>query len=159
MKIIDYKPSIEQNYKELYYCMDREKPVFEKEELIILSEKYRTINFFNKKLVSITVNTGIIFDSTCREDINKLYKAGFKLKDPFVLDVPDGFDEITDTYQTADSYLNSIYIDDTWACFECTKGVCEWILNNGYDSIMILDDQVKNYITKAKNIECINLNI
>ena len=38
-----------------------------------------------------------------------------------------------------------------------TEGVVEWIFNNGFDSILITEDGIENYICKKQNIKNIEL--
>lgn len=62
-------------------------------------------------------------------------------------------------YATAEAFINSPYsASDTWNAIESTNRVCDWILNNGYDSILITEGGIINYFFKKYRIVSWELN-
>lgn len=64
-----------------------------------------------------------------------------------------GYNFNKDEFKTAKAFINSPTNNNTWNAIESTEGVIEWIFNNGFDSILITEDGVENYICKKQNIK------
>ena len=102
------------------------------------------------------VNLGKVFDSTSLDEVKKIYDAGYKLTDPYMTS-GDGvvnikseyYDYKNNYYPTAEHFINGAanIFKNTWEAIESTYGVIDWITSNGYDSILITEDGIVNYLT------------
>lgn len=119
---------------------------------------------------TVDLNPKKVFNSTNCDDIALLYKAGYKLSDPYlhIEDNDDGPDEFGweddddnflyesddfDVYPTAQSFCNSKTIqNNTWEAIEESHGVLDWISKH-FDAIVILERGFVNYI--VYNESCI----
>ena len=138
----------------LYHGTDSEKLVI-KRDYIFLSTSPMFAKEYGQNLLQVKVNVGKVFNSLLLSDIKILYDNKYKLTDPNIDDEWDdiGYDFTNDEFETAQAFIDSPTNGNTWDAIESTEGVIEWLFNNGYDSIIITEDNVQNYICKRKNIK------
>lgn len=157
-KLIREVLSESENILTLYHGSNDEN--FEKYDKIFLSTDMDFAKSYGNKLFEVLVDVGNVFDSTNIKYIRLLYDNGFKLTDPYIEKEEDddieGYDFENNYYTTPKSFAMSKYNSTTWNPIEKTKGVIDWIFNNGFDSILITEDGVKNYLVKTKYIIKIN---
>jgi hypothetical protein len=144
------------NFTILYHGTSDDKEIIDR-NYIFLSTSPTFAKEYGKNILQVTVNVGKIFNSLLLQDVQLLYKNGFKLYDPNVDEDWDdiGYNFKKDEFSTAKAFINSPTNDNTWDAIESTEGVIEWIFNNGFDSILITEDAVENYICKKSNIKSI----
>jgi len=122
----------------------------------------------------VVVEVNNCFDSTNLGHIKNLYKAGFKLSDPYlhIEDEPEfSFDDDylnegviieefgdMDFYKTAEDFCKSKTAQhSTWEAIEESPGVMDWIKKN-FDSVLILEAGFKNFIIfNTQNIKTVKL--
>lgn len=142
------------NTKVLYHGTSDNKKEFSHDDIIFLSTDLNFAKNYGDTILNIEVNLGNIFNTLNLKDIQLLYKNGFKLYDPNVDEDWDdiGYNFDKDEFKTAKSFINSPTNNNTWDAFESTEGVIDWIFNNGFDSILVTEDNIENYICKRNNI-------
>jgi hypothetical protein len=156
MKILKYKDFLleSKNIIKLFHGTSKNK--FKREDnLIFLSEDSEFAKSYGEKVYIIQVDLGNIFDSLNIKHIKKLYKAGFKLTDPYISDwgeEVETYDYDNEEYPTAEDFIESTYSNDTWNPIESTDGVIDWILSNNFDSILITESGINNYIVNKNRI-------
>ncbi|MCK9417740.1 hypothetical protein M0Q97_13940 [Candidatus Dojkabacteria bacterium] len=145
-----------ENFTTLYHgTSDNKQEYIDDKDYIFLSISPRFAQDYGDKLLQVKVNIGKVFNSLSLSDIQLLYKNGFKLYDPNVDEEMDdiGYNFNKDEFKTAKAFINSPTNNNTWDAIESTECVIEWIFNNGFDSILITEDDVENYICKKQNIK------
>ena len=140
----------------LYHGTSDDKEIIDR-DYIFLSTSPTFAKEYGDKILQVSVNIGKIFNSLSLQDIQLLYKNGFKLYDPNVDEDWDdiGYDFNKDEFKTPKAFINSPTNDNTWDAIESTDGVVEWIFNNGFGSILVTENMVENYICKKENIKSI----
>ena len=156
-KVKNFKQFINENVENLtilYHGTSDDKDVIDR-DYIFLSTSPTFAKEYGDKILQVKVNVGRVFNTLLLSDVQLLYKNGFKLYDPNVdVDWDDiGYNFNKDEFKTAKAFVNSPTNDNTWDAIESTEGVVDWIFNNGFDSILITEDGVENYICKKQNIK------
>ncbi len=159
-KIKNLKPVINENInniKTLYHGTSDNKKEFQNDDIIFLSTSSTFAKKYGDKLLIIKADLGNVFNSLEFNDIQLLYKNGFKLYDPNVDEDWDdiGYDFNKENFRTAKAFINSPTNNNTWDAIESTESVIDWIFNNGFDSILVTEDNIENYICKKNNIKSI----
>jgi hypothetical protein len=145
-----------ENLTVLYHGTSDNKDIIDR-DYMFLSTSPTFAKEYGDKILQVKVNVGRVFNTLLLSDIQLLYKNGFKLYDPNVDDDWDdiGYNFNKDEFKTAKAFINSPTNDNTWDAIESTEGVVEWIFNNGFNSILITEDGIENYICKKQNIKSI----
>lgn len=96
-------------------------------------------------MFAVKVELGKVFDTTNPKDLQLLFDAGYQLVDEF--------DE-TNYYSSVEEYTSNedFFPSDTWESIEGTKGVIPFIFSEGFDSILITEDRVENYLTSSRRV-------
>lgn len=145
------------NIKTLYHGTSDNKKEFQNDDIIFLSTSPTFAKNYGNNLLQIQVDLGTVFNSLELSHIQLLYKNGFKLYDPNVDEDWDdiGYNFNKDEFKTAKAFINSPTNNNTWDAIESTEGIVDWIFNNGFNSILVTEDGIENYICKRNNIKSV----
>jgi hypothetical protein len=133
---------------------------FTDQDNIFITSDLDFVERFGVFIYSLKVDLGNIFDSTNINHIQKLYDVGFKIRDPYLDSDWDDmdYDFEKDEYPSAKSFINSPHTrKNSWNGIELTDGVIDWIFDNGYNSILLTEDYIKNYLIKKEQISDVKL--
>lgn len=156
--ITEDKKGIKKNYKTLYRGTNLEiDDELIGKEIIFASEEEHFARNYGNNLYELEVDLGDVFDSTQRKYVEEAYKHGFKFVDDW-LDRDEDEDNVeydweNEEYPTIESYLNSPYSEtNSFNVIESTPNLIDWILKK-YDSILITEESVVNYMFKPDGIQ------
>lgn len=140
--------------RKLFHGTADNKLEYQNDDYIFFSEDAEFSRGYGDKLFIAEVKLGKIFDSLNLKHIQILYNAGFRLTDSYLEDGDDveGYDFEKEEYIAPKYFINSPESSNSWNSIEGTEGVIPWIFKNGFDSILIYEESVPNFLTKRANI-------
>lgn len=157
-KFIDKIKTVNENLTTLFHGNSDNKKNYQTDEIIFLSTSSSFAKNYGDDVYAVKVNLGNVFNSLDLKDVKLLYKNGFKLYDPNVDEDWDdiGYDFEEDAYLDANAFINSPTNNNTWDVIESNEGLMDWIFSNNFDSILITEDGIENYITTRNRIKSLN---
>ena len=139
----------------VYHATNDPEQSFKKNNKIFTSTSKKFVLSYGDNIFELTINPKNTFYSTDVKDIEKLYKKGFLLGDPYLDSEIDMYPNIKDHYvidnyegyyPSAEDFIKGTeMMGNTWEPIERTRGVVDWIERNNYDCIYLLEDGAETY--------------